>query len=182
MATAATPSIWTTMLLFFLIRLTTPSTSLNGPAEYAAWIEEEDGVVLCGCHPDEILHLAVRDVNDLVSAVQVFLCHVTHGLKLSSTHLQVCYGVLAGMDKNQVVNGRNQLPFWSFRGFNHLVAHRKKIIDPKAVKATLDLQFSMVGNTHREPMQLFGERHNDYLLENNRRGTSHKIVRLPLSS
>ena len=108
-------------------------------------LEIQEMVVISASYGNEALHLTIRDDYLLSAAGIGDVLQVTH-LRLHTFYIR-----RTGMNKNQVVDNRNQNPDFPAFLQADLILHRDKTAQILLLKKTHGIRLPTVGGTHRIP-------------------------------
>lgn len=127
-------------------------------AEEGSLLRKDDPFVLDGGHADEVAHLVVRDYHDGAPLTVVWAGnHVAQGQELAARHLQVGQNLTGGVDKDEVIDGGDELtPHLAVLVRDHAIAHGDEILDVEVVQVLFDGQFTTIGDSHGIPRQKEG--------------------------
>ena len=122
---------------------------------YVGVVEEGDAVVGDGGDTDEVFHLTVGYAKNVGTflGIEGAAHHVAKGAEVFVGHFEPCELFTCGVDKEEVVDGRNEFKATVPAAFDQFVGDGQEVFDAQLVQACFHLQFSIVGDSHGVPVE-----------------------------
>ena len=130
------------------------NTAAWGAEEFGVRVEIDETVILNRGDTDEVVHLAVRNGQEIVViVVRERVGEIAQRQAILVEHLQLGDTPLGGVDEDEVADGRLEM----LVGYSFVVdpatkaLHRKEIANAKLVECMFDDLFTTIGDSHGIP-------------------------------